>query len=50
MSTAVTGITVKARKKLMLFSGRAHPELGNEIGECLGIAPTPAQLSDFANG
>jgi len=46
----VTGITVKARKKLMLFSGRAHPELGNEIGECLGIAPTPARLSDFANG
>jgi ribose-phosphate pyrophosphokinase len=46
----VTGITVKARKKLMLFSGRAHPELGHEIGECLGIAPTPSQLSDFANG
>jgi ribose-phosphate pyrophosphokinase len=46
----VTGITVKARKKLMLFSGRAHPELGSEIGETLGIAPTPSRLSDFANG
>jgi len=46
----VTGITVKARKKLMLFSGRAHPELGSEIGDTLGIAPTPARLSDFANG
>jgi ribose-phosphate pyrophosphokinase len=46
----VTGITVKARKKLMLFSGRAYPELGNEIGACLGIEPTPARLSDFANG
>jgi len=46
----VTGITVKARKKLMLFSGRAYPELGNEIGECLGIAPTPTRVSDFANG
>jgi len=34
----------------MLFSGRAHPELGNEIGETLGIAPTPTRLSDFANG
>jgi ribose-phosphate pyrophosphokinase len=46
----VTGITVKARKKLMLFSGRAHPELGKEIGACLGIEPTPTRLSDFANG
>ena len=46
----MTGITVKARKKLMLFSGRAHPELGHEIGEHLGIAPTPTRLSDFANG
>ena len=46
----MTGITVKARKKLMLFSGRAHPELGPEIGAALGIEPTPARLSDFANG
>ena len=46
----MTGITVKARKKLMLFSGRAHPELGQEIGAALGIEPTPARLSDFANG
>ena len=46
----MTGITVKARKKLMLFSGRAHPELGREIGGCLGIEPTPTRLSDFANG
>jgi ribose-phosphate pyrophosphokinase len=46
----VTGITVKARKKLMLFSGRAHPDLGREIGACLGIEPTPTRLSDFANG
>jgi len=46
----VTGITVKARKKLMLFSGRAHPDLGLEIGACLGIEPTPTRLSDFANG
>jgi ribose-phosphate pyrophosphokinase len=46
----VTGITVKARKKLMLFSGRAHPDLGQEIGASLGIEPTPTRLSDFANG
>ena len=46
----MSAITVKARKKLMLFSGRAHPELGQEIGACLGIEPTPTRLSDFANG
>jgi ribose-phosphate pyrophosphokinase len=46
----VTGITVKARKKLMLFSGRAHPELAHEIAGCLGIEPTPTRLSDFASG
>jgi ribose-phosphate pyrophosphokinase len=46
----VTGITMKARKKLMLFSGRAHPELAREIADCLGIEPTPTRLSDFANG
>jgi ribose-phosphate pyrophosphokinase len=46
----VTGITMKARKKLMLFSGRAHPELAKEIADCLGIEPTPTRLSDFANG
>ena len=49
-AAGVTGITDKARKKLMLFSGRAHPELAQEIGGCLGIGPTPARLSDFANG
>jgi ribose-phosphate pyrophosphokinase len=34
----------------MLFSGRAHPDLGQEIGASLGIEPTPTRLSDFANG
>jgi ribose-phosphate pyrophosphokinase len=46
----VTGITTSGQKKLMLFSGRAHPELTQEIAGCLGIGPTPARLSDFANG
>src|SRR3954468_1197781 len=34
----------------MLFSGRAFPELAVEIGEHLGIEPTPTELRDFANG
>jgi ribose-phosphate pyrophosphokinase len=46
----VTGITAKGEKKLLLFSGRAHPELSNEISDCLGIEPTPTRLYDFANG
>ncbi|HWF82340.1 MAG TPA: ribose-phosphate diphosphokinase [Streptosporangiaceae bacterium] len=37
-------------KRLMLFSGRAHPDLGREIGDYLGIQPTPTTLFDFANG
>ena len=46
----MTGITATGEKKLMLLSGRAHPELTNEIAGCLGIEPTPATLYDFANG
>jgi ribose-phosphate pyrophosphokinase len=46
----VTGIIATGEKKLMLFSGRAHPELTNEIARHLGIEPTPARLFDFANG
>jgi len=46
----VTGITATGEKKLMLFSGRAHPELTSEIAQNLGIEPTPSRLFDFANG
>jgi len=35
---------------MMLFSGRAFPELGLEIADFLGIQPTPTTLFDFANG
>ena len=37
-------------KSLMLFSGRAYPELADEIGGHLGIAPTPTSSYEFANG
>ena len=46
----MTGITASGEKKLLLFSGRAHPELTAEISRCLGIEPTPTRLLDFANG
>ncbi|WP_026929506.1 ribose-phosphate diphosphokinase [Glycomyces tenuis] len=37
-------------KMLMLFSGRAYPELAEEIGKHLGVAPTPMSAYSFANG
>jgi ribose-phosphate pyrophosphokinase len=46
----VTGITAANQKKLLLLSGRSHPELIDEIAACLGVEPTPTTLFDFANG
>jgi ribose-phosphate pyrophosphokinase len=46
----VTGITTPTQKKLLLLSGRSHPELTDEIATCLGVEPTPTTLYDFANG
>ncbi|WP_297006021.1 ribose-phosphate diphosphokinase [uncultured Corynebacterium sp.] len=38
------------QKNLMLFSGRAHPELGEAVARELGISLTPTTARDFANG
>ncbi|MBV7295687.1 ribose-phosphate diphosphokinase [Corynebacterium sp. TAE3-ERU12] len=46
----MTGEWIPNQKNLMLFSGRAHPELGNAVAEELGIQPTPTVSRDFANG
>jgi ribose-phosphate pyrophosphokinase len=46
----VSGIKKTGEKNLMLFSGRAYPELADEVGEHIGVAPTPTELRDFANG
>ena len=46
----MTGITAVNQKRLLLLSGRSHPELTDEIAACLGIEPTPTTLYDFANG
>jgi ribose-phosphate pyrophosphokinase len=43
-------ITGSNRKNLMLFTGRAFPQLAIEIGESLGVAPTPTDAYEFANG
>ena len=46
----MTGITTTNQKRMLLLSGRAYPELTDEIAKCLGIEPTPTTLYDFANG
>jgi len=46
----VTGIKASGEKTLMLFSGRAHPALAEEIADELDISVSPTQLRDFANG
>jgi ribose-phosphate pyrophosphokinase len=46
----VTGIKTTGEKTLMLFSGRAHPELAEEIASAIGIAVSPTDLRDFADG
>ncbi len=43
-------IKTTGEKKLMLFSGRAHPELADAVAGELGIELTPTTAYDFANG
>jgi ribose-phosphate pyrophosphokinase len=43
-------LQLAGRKSLMLLSGRAHPELADEIAEELGVTVTPTTARDFANG
>ncbi|QKW07051.1 ribose-phosphate diphosphokinase [Streptomyces sp. NA04227] len=46
----MTGIKTTGEKKLMLFSGRAHPELAEAVGRQLGVGIVPTKVFDFANG
>jgi ribose-phosphate pyrophosphokinase len=46
----LTALRQPAPKRLLLFSGRAYPELAEEVASCLGIGVTPARIFDFANG
>jgi ribose-phosphate pyrophosphokinase len=46
----VTFIKTTGEKKLMLFSGRAHPGLSTDIAQQLDIGLTPTAAYDFANG
>ena len=46
----MTGITSTGEKRLMLFSGRAHPELAEQVASEIGVGITPTEIRDFANG
>ncbi len=46
----MSGIKTTGEKQLLLFAGRAHPELAEEIASHLGIVPTPTSAYEFANG
>ncbi|MCG7209933.1 MULTISPECIES: ribose-phosphate diphosphokinase [Streptomyces] len=46
----MTGIKTTGEKKMMFFSGRAHPELAEEVAHQLGVGVVPTKAFDFANG
>lgn len=46
----MTGIKTTGQKKMMFFSGRAHPELAEDVARQLGVEVVPTKAFDFANG
>jgi ribose-phosphate pyrophosphokinase len=46
----VSGIKTSGEKTLMLFSGRANPELADEIARELGMDVSPTDIREFPNG
>jgi ribose-phosphate pyrophosphokinase len=46
----MASLEIDSRKNLMLFTGRASPELAEEVGRELGVEPVPTAAYDFANG
>ncbi len=46
----MTVIRKKTKRHLMIFSGRAHPELADAVAGELGIHVVPTQAYEFANG
>jgi ribose-phosphate pyrophosphokinase len=43
-------IRLSSEKRLRIFTGRAYPELADEVAAELGIPITPTSAYDFANG
>ncbi|GAA4727283.1 ribose-phosphate diphosphokinase [Pedococcus ginsenosidimutans] len=46
----MTGILKTTEKNLMVFTGRAHPGLAEEVADLLGTGLVPTSAYDFANG
>ncbi len=46
----MTGLEMASRKNLLLFTGRAFPELAEEVALALDVAPVPTSAYEFANG
>ena len=46
----MSGIKTSGEKTLMLFSGRANPELADEIARELGMDVSPTDIREFPNG
>jgi ribose-phosphate pyrophosphokinase len=45
----VSGLKRTTEKNLMVFTGRAHPELAAQVAELLGAGLVPTSAYDFAN-
>jgi ribose-phosphate pyrophosphokinase len=46
----LSGIKASSQKVLMLFSGRAHPSLAQEVADELSAELVPTRAENFANG
>ena len=46
----MSSMSVTPKKNLMLFSGRAHPELAEQVAKHLDVTVTPQSAYSFANG
>ena len=46
----MSGIKASSQKQLMLFTGRAHPSLADEVAGELAAELVPTKAFDFANG
>jgi len=46
----VSAMSATPKKNLMLFSGRAHPDLVDEVAKHLDVTVTPQSAYTFANG
>ncbi len=46
----MSGLEISSSKNLLLFTGRAYPELAAEVAADLGVTAVPTSAYEFANG